>query len=42
MSRIFVNEDNLVSDLPDWPVSERPNYVTERGLGLIDSASMGG
>jgi transcription elongation GreA/GreB family factor len=38
MSRAFVNEDIFVDDVPDRPVSEHPNYVTERGLALIDSA----
>jgi transcription elongation GreA/GreB family factor len=38
MSRAFVNEDVFVDDLPDRPVSEHPNHVTERGLALIDSA----
>jgi transcription elongation GreA/GreB family factor len=38
MSRAFVNEDKAVEDLPDKPVSTHPNYVTDRGLALIDSA----
>jgi hypothetical protein len=38
MSRAFANEDNLASDLPDWPFSEHMKYVTERDLGPIDSA----
>jgi transcription elongation GreA/GreB family factor len=38
MSRAFVNEDGFVDDLPDRPVSEHPNHVTERGMTLIDSA----
>jgi transcription elongation GreA/GreB family factor len=38
MSRAFVNEDHFVADLPDRPVSEHPNYVTPRGLELIDAA----
>jgi transcription elongation GreA/GreB family factor len=38
MSRAFVNEDHLVVDLPDRPVSEHPNYVTPRGLELIAAA----
>jgi transcription elongation GreA/GreB family factor len=38
MSRAFVNEDNLVEDVPDRPVSAHPNYVTRRGLVLIDAA----
>jgi transcription elongation GreA/GreB family factor len=38
MSRAFVNEDNLVEDVPDRPVSAHPNYVTRQGLALIESA----
>src|SRR5262245_33374502 len=38
MSRAFVNEDKAVEDLPDRPISPHPNYVTEKGLALIDSA----
>ena len=38
MSRAFVNEDKAVEDLPDRPVSSHPNYVTVKGLALIDSA----
>jgi transcription elongation GreA/GreB family factor len=38
MSRAFVNEDKAVEDLPDRPVSTHPNYVTEKGLALIDAA----
>jgi transcription elongation GreA/GreB family factor len=38
MSRAFVNEDHFVEDLPDRPVSAHPNYVTPRGLELIDAA----
>ena len=38
MSRAFVNEDKLVEELPDRPISEHPNLVTEHGLALIDSA----
>ena len=38
MSRAFVNEDKAVEDLPDRPVSTHPNYVTSKGLALIDSA----
>jgi transcription elongation GreA/GreB family factor len=38
MSRAFVNEDHHVEDLPDRPVSEHPNYVTPRGLELIQAA----
>jgi transcription elongation GreA/GreB family factor len=38
MSRAFVNEDHYVEDLPDRPVSLHPNYVTPRGLELIEAA----
>jgi transcription elongation GreA/GreB family factor len=38
MSRAFVNEDHFVEDVPDRPVSEYPNYVTQHGLELIDAA----
>jgi transcription elongation GreA/GreB family factor len=38
MSRAFVNEDHQVEDLPDRPVSGHPNYVTRRGLELIEAA----
>ena len=38
MSRAFVNEDHAVEDVPDRPVSPHPNYVTERGLALIEAA----
>ena len=38
MSRAFVNEDSFVEELPDRPISEHPNLVTERGLALIDAA----
>lgn len=38
MSRAFVNEDSYVDALPDRPVSEHPNLVTERGFALIDEA----
>ena len=38
MSRAFVNEDQYVEDLPDRPVSGHPNYVTPRGLQLIEAA----
>jgi transcription elongation GreA/GreB family factor len=38
MSRAFTNEDHFVGDLPDRPVSEHPNYVTPRGLELIEAA----
>jgi transcription elongation GreA/GreB family factor len=38
MSRAFVNEDKAVEDLPDRPVSTHPNYVTSKGLALIDAS----
>jgi transcription elongation GreA/GreB family factor len=38
MSRAFVNEDTFVDALPDRPVSEHVNLVTERGLALIEQA----
>ena len=38
MSRAFVNEDNLVEDLPNRPISSHPNFVTRQGLALIDAA----
>jgi len=38
MSRAFVDEDKIVEDLPDRPISEHPNHVTARGLALIESA----
>ena len=38
MSRAFVNEDHFVEDLPDRPISDHPNLVTENGLRLIDAA----
>jgi transcription elongation GreA/GreB family factor len=38
MSRAFVNEESFVEELPDRPISEHPNLVTERGLALIDEA----
>jgi transcription elongation GreA/GreB family factor len=38
MSRAFVNEDSHVEALPDRPVSEHSNLVTERGLALIEQA----
>jgi len=37
MSRAFVKETDDAPELPDRPVSEHPNYVTERGLGLIEA-----
>lgn len=36
MSRAFVKETDDVPELPDRPVSEHPNFVTEHGLNLIE------
>src|SRR5882724_3843399 len=38
MSRAFVKETDETPELPDRPVSEHPNLVTERGLELIEAA----
>jgi transcription elongation GreA/GreB family factor len=38
MSRAFVNENTFVEELPDRPVCEHPNLVTERGLVPIEEA----
>jgi transcription elongation GreA/GreB family factor len=38
MSRAFVKESDSVSVLPDRPISPHPNYVTARGLTLIEEA----
>src|SRR4029077_16317527 len=38
MSRAFVNEGTFVEELPDRPISDHPNLVTEDGLTMIDSA----
>jgi transcription elongation GreA/GreB family factor len=40
MSRAFVKEqdDNTPEDVPERPVSPNPNFVTARGLHLIDHA----
>jgi transcription elongation GreA/GreB family factor len=38
MSRAFVKETDAVDALPERPVSEHPNYVTARGLALIEEA----
>jgi len=38
MSRAFTNEDDYVEALPDRPISEHPNLVTEHGLVLIEQA----
>jgi transcription elongation GreA/GreB family factor len=38
MSRAFVKETDAVDALPERPVSAHPNYVTARGLALIEEA----
>jgi len=38
MSSAFTNEDNFIEELPDRPISEHPNLVTEQGLALIERA----
>lgn len=39
MSRAFVkDDDDRPARPPSRPVSDRPNYVTARGLGLLQSA----
>ena len=37
MSRAFVKETDEVAELPDRPVSPHPNFVTARGLELIEA-----
>jgi transcription elongation GreA/GreB family factor len=37
MSRAFVKETDAVPELPDRLVSEHPNFVTRRGLALIEA-----
>ena len=38
MSRAFVKEqDDVPEDLPERPVSSNPNFVTARGLNLIEA-----
>jgi transcription elongation GreA/GreB family factor len=38
MSRAFVKEqDDVPDDLPERPVSSNPNFVTARGMSLIDA-----
>ncbi|MBC7477291.1 MAG: GreA/GreB family elongation factor [Pseudorhodobacter sp.] len=38
MSRAFVKEgDGALDPLPDLPLSQHPNYVTPRGLALLQS-----
>jgi transcription elongation GreA/GreB family factor len=36
MSRAFVKESDAVDELPDRVISEHPNYVTAKGLELIE------
>ena len=38
MSRAFVKEDDAVDALPERPISSHENYVTTRGLELIEAA----
>ena len=38
MSRAFVNENAIVDDVPDRPLSTNPNYVTAKGLAQIEAA----
>ena len=38
MSSAFTNEENFIEELPDRPISEHPNLVTEQGLALIEQA----
>ena len=38
MSRAFVKESDDVPELPDRPISEHPNLVTEKGLAQIEAA----
>lgn len=38
MSSAFVKEVDAVDELPDRPISEHPNYVTETGLARIEAA----
>jgi transcription elongation GreA/GreB family factor len=38
MSRAFVKEQDYVEDVPERPISEYPNDVTERGLEMINEA----
>jgi transcription elongation GreA/GreB family factor len=38
MSRAFVKEDDVVDALPERPISPHENYVTARGLELIEAA----
>ena len=38
MSRAFVKEDDVVDARPERPISSHENYVTARGLELIEAA----
>ncbi|XSC46321.1 transcription elongation factor GreA [Bradyrhizobium sp. RDT10] len=38
MSRAFVKDAEDVEDLPDRPISDRPNEVTQQGLRHIEEA----
>ena len=41
MSRAFVKENDLEQagiDIPERPISDEPNYVTPRGLNLLNQA----
>ena len=40
MSRAFVKETDDVPELPDRPVSPHPNFVTARGLELIEAEAV--
>lgn len=40
MSRAFVKEpdgDHVIDDQPEWPISTHPNYVTAKGLELLNN-----
>ena len=37
MSRAFTKETDEVPELPDRTISDQPNLVTKRGLGLIEA-----
>jgi transcription elongation GreA/GreB family factor len=39
MSRAFTKEDDAGDDLPERPVPAGPNYVTPRGLSLLEDAA---
>ena len=42
MSRAFVKDADEVAELPDRPISDRPNEVTRNGLRQIDAAQATG